>query len=114
MALAADRCTRLFDEERDKRERCDAVEPPPTEQSRRCQADHQNDRQITARDRFDRVASKRGGIKWSSNFQFITGKKRHAAFSPHAEENAPDTLVCVGNPLGNKQAVTGIKKNVSN
>jgi hypothetical protein len=57
IAFTADRCTRLFDEEGDERQRSDAIQPPPIEQSCRCQAGHQNDRQIAACDRFDRVGS---------------------------------------------------------
>src|SRR5438093_776564 len=55
--LTSNGCPRLFDKKRNQGERCDAIQPPPIEQLCRCQADHQNDRQITARDRFDRVGS---------------------------------------------------------
>src|SRR5439155_729807 len=56
--LTTNCCTRLFAKEWDQRESGHTVQPPPTEQPGRRQADHQNDRQITARDPFDRVSQK--------------------------------------------------------
>ena len=55
--LTTNCCTRLFDNERDQRKRGNAVQPPPAEQSGRCQTDYQNDRQVAARDRFDGIGS---------------------------------------------------------
>lgn len=57
IAFTADCCLRLFDKQRNQGKSSDAIQPPPIEQSCRCQADQQNDRQITAFDRFDCVGS---------------------------------------------------------
>ena len=66
--LAANRCPRLFDKKRNQGERSEAIQPPPTEQSCRCQADYQNDRQITTCDRFDRVGSQRTEFNRAATF----------------------------------------------
>src|SRR5207237_10420788 len=51
IAFTADRFLRLFDEKRNQGESSDAIQPPPIEQPCRCQADHQNNRQVAACDR---------------------------------------------------------------
>src|SRR5207247_390906 len=93
--LTTNCCTRLFDNERDQRQRSDTIKPPPTQNSRGRESDDQHDREITADNRFDGVCAQRTRVQSRGNFQFVSRKNGHHDLGNDTNQNAPDTFMGV-------------------
>src|SRR5437867_9925707 len=104
----------FFDNERDQRQRSDTIKPPPAQNSRGRESDDQNDREITADNRFDGVCAQRTRVQSRGNFQFVSRKNGHHDLGNDTNQNAPDTFMGVSNSFDDKNSVTGIEEHIHN